>query len=677
MNIRSIQTRLLIILVPFFILSFGVLSGVSYYLSQQSLARSADETAMSVGSDYANRIQADMQEMIVQLDDLASIQRIRTGSDKAQILEAITEASKRLVKFDNIIYISPDGSAIRSDGSTGQLDDRDYFKKVMATKKAYISDPLISRSTGKMSVVLCVPVIYNGQMTGLLAANFSLEKVTNLIKDLKFKDTGYGAIVASAGSLIAHPKMPELVGKLNYADKKINPELKLKETELDDRIITLFKRVAETGKQAEGKYAFIDGVTRIAVYTPIELTGGQRWVMIVAAPEAEVNREAATLAKTMSVLSLVLIILAMVFIGLMSRRFAKPIGLIRDECLLLAQGDFRQREAKVHSEDEIGQLAQGFREMQGNLRDLVTKVQSQAEQVAASSEELTAIAQQSANAANQVSGSITEIAHGTEEQAAAANRITQVAEGMSAGTEQISATAREVSGIAGNTSQEAEQGRQAVEQAIQQMNQIGQGSEAVQTAITELAQGSREISEIVNLISSIAGQTNLLALNAAIEAARAGEHGRGFAVVAEEVRKLAEQSNQAAQQIEALIRRNQANMDQAVAATQTGTEGVKAGVSVVNSAGETFTQIAGSVIKLSDQIKEISASIDQMATSSQTLVASIHEIDKVSKESAAEAQTVSAATEEQSASMQEIASSSQGLAKLAGDLQAAVAKFRV
>ncbi|MDR3561492.1 MAG: cache domain-containing protein, partial [Negativicutes bacterium] len=270
MKITSIQTRLLLILVPFFILAFGVLSGVSYYLSQQSLARSVDETAMSVGTDYANRVQAEMKDMIIPLEDLASIQRIRTGADKAQIMEALVEAHKRLGRYDNVIYISPDGSTIRHDGSTANLGDRDYVKKVLETKKAYVSDPLVARASGKTSVVFVIPVIYNGQLTGIVGATYGLDKLTELIKDLKFKDTGYGAIADDGGMLIAHPKMPELVGKLSYTEKKINPDLKLKETELDDRIIALFKKVSESGKQAQGKYVFVDGVSRVAVYTPID-----------------------------------------------------------------------------------------------------------------------------------------------------------------------------------------------------------------------------------------------------------------------------------------------------------------------------------------------------------------------------------------------------------------------
>jgi len=315
--------------------------------------------------------------------------------------------------------------------------------------------------------------------------------------------------------------------------------------------------------------------------------------------------------------------------------------------------------------------------MRSSLRTLIKKVQAQSEHVAASSEQLTASAQQSALAANQVAGSITEIAGGTEKQSAAAAQCEQIVEHMSNSTNLVADIALQISQIAEKGSQEAGQGGQEVERVVNQMNQIGQGSEVLQTAIAELAQGSQEISNIVTLISTIAGQTNLLALNAAIEAARAGENGRGFAVVADEVRKLAEESNQAAQQIGSLILRNQTNMDQAIAASQAGATGIKAGISVVNSAGDTFNRLVKTIMQLSEQSKEIAESITNMTKGNQALVTSINEIARVSRENTGETQTVSAATEEQSASMEEIASSSQSLANLAGELQDAIAKFHV
>jgi len=677
MKIRSIRTKLLSILVPFFFLSFGLLSGSSYYLANQYLTKSVDDTAMAVGNDYTNRVKAEIQQALLQMEELANDRQIRAGTDTAQIGAIIAETKKRLGKFDMIIYMSPDGTGIRSDGSLGQFRNRDYFQQVVATKEAYLNDPTVSRTTGQVGVVLSVPVIDNGQVTGVLSCIFTLEKLTDMIRDLKFKETGGGSIADKSGLLLAFPQKPELVGKFSYTTKINNPDLNLPQTELDDRMIALFKLVAETGKQAQGKYIFVDNVEQVAVYTPIELPGNKRWLMIVAAPASEVGRGVSTFGRTTLGISLVCLILAVIFIVIMSNRFTKPIALIRDECLLLAEGDLREREAKIHSADEIGQLSEGFHEMRANLRTVVTKVHFQAEQVAASSEELTASAQQSANAANQVAGSISEVAQGTQSQAASATDIAVETAAMSVTTGQVSTTARVVLEIALSTAELAEQGRQKVDEAVAQMRKIGQGSDVVQTAIGDLAQGSSEISGIVCLISTIAGQTNLLALNAAIEAARAGEHGRGFAVVAEEVRKLAEESNRAAHQIELLIQHNQANIDKAVSATLAGAEGIKAGVAVVNSAGESFRGIVGVITHLSNHIKDMSDSINNMAAGSQKLVFAIQEIDQVSKEIAAEAQTVSATTEEQSASVQEIAASSRNLAELADELREAVARFRV
>jgi methyl-accepting chemotaxis protein len=547
----------------------------------------------------------------------------------------------------------------------------------VATKRAYVSDPLIAKATGKAAVAFAVPVMVDGQLTGLVMSTFFMSELSEIVKDLKFKDTGYGTIADKSGLLIAHPKMPELVGKFNYSEKKINPELKLQASELDDRLIALFKKVTETGKQIEGKYTFVDGVSQVAVYTPIDLVGGQRWVMIVTAPEAEVTRETATLTKMMLSVSAGFIILAVVFVIFISKRFTAPIRLIRDECMLLAQGDLREREAKIRSEDEIGQLAQGFQEMRGKLRALLMKVQSQAEQVAASSEELTASAEQSSQAASQVAATITGVASGANEQLTAANEAADVVEQMSTGIRQTAASTNQVAEQSARAAVRAKDGGQAVEKAISQMIHIEETVNTSAKVVTKLGERSKEIGQIVDTISGIAGQTNLLALNAAIEAARAGEQGRGFAVVAEEVRKLAEQSQEAAKKIAELITEIQGDTDKAVVAMNDGTREVKTGAEVVNAAGVAFREIIELVSQVSNQIREISAAIQQMAGGSQQIVGAVKKIDELSKNSAGEAQSVSAATEEQLASMEEIAGSSEALSKLAQDLQDAVAKFRV
>ncbi len=675
MKVKSIQTKLLLILLPLIFIVLSVLTGVSYYLSKQSLTQSVDQTAMAVGTDYSNRVQADLELMLTRLQDLGNLQEIRTGADKVQIAQALAEAKTRFGTFDAVVLIAPDGSGLTSTGATAPYGDRDYFKKVIDTKKAVVSDPLVSKSTGKLAVVLAIPVTHNDQLTGVLVGTFSVERLSALIKDVKFLDTGHGQIADDSGVIIADPKQPEVIGKLNLLEKKINPELKLSHAELDDQLINLFKTTVESGKQLRGVYSF-GVVPSVAVFTPIELSGGQRWVMMVEAPELEATRETASLTRMMLMIAITCLLITALGIIIIAKRFTKPILLIRDECLLLAQGDFRERETRDFSEDEIGQLANGFQDMRTNLRELVTKVYSQSEQLAAASEELTASVEQSAQAAIMVATSITEVATGAEEQLSAADNASAVVEQMSASIQQVSATTSEVAGQSVQAANKAKDGNSSVTKAVYQMAQIEQTVNASAKAVAELGERSKEIGQIVVTISSIAGQTNLLALNAAIEAARAGEQGRGFAVVAEEVRKLAEQSQEATKQISTLIGEIQGDTDQAVLAMDNGTREVKLGAEVVNAAGQAFQEIAGLVTQVSDQVKEISSTIEQMAIGSQQIVGSVNKIDSLSKKVTGEAQTVSAATEEQSASMEEIASSSQSLATLAQNLQEAVSMFR-
>jgi methyl-accepting chemotaxis protein len=248
---------------------------------------------------------------------------------------------------------------------------------------------------------------------------------------------------------------------------------------------------------------------------------------------------------------------------------------------------------------------------------------------------------------------------------------------MSAGIQQIAANTNQVAAQSAQAANKAKEGDKAVVKAVTQMVQVENTVNTSAQVVAKLGERSKEIGQIVDTISGIAGQTNLLALNAAIEAARAGEQGRGFAVVAEEVRKLAEQSQEAARKIAELIGEIQGDTDKAVLAMNEGTREVKNGNEVVNAAGTAFKEIAELVTQVSGQVREISAAIQQMASGSQQIVGAVKKIDLLSKKSADEAQSVSAATEEQLASMEEIAASSQALVIMAKELTKAVGEFKV
>ena len=394
---------------------------------------------------------------------------------------------------------------------------------------------------------------------------------------------------------------------------------------------------------------------------------------------ATLMSNATALERMMLILTVFSLAIGIAVSIVLTRSIKKPLFAAVGKLDEMAEGHFDKEIAQnfLVRSDEFGDMARAFDRMNRNMRDLIRRVSQSAEQLAAASEELTASAHQSADAANQVAGSIVQMANGAENQVTAVNDTSAVIEEISATIEEVASTANEMSGVAGRTSSATTAGQSAVDSAVTQMGNVGTGAKKAQAAAADLETGSRQIAEIVGLISSIAGQTNLLALNAAIEAARAGEAGRGFAVVAEEVRKLAEQSEQAATQITALIGKNNDNIRNVVGAVGSAISDIDQGITLVNNAGTGFGEIGKLVLDLSRQVQQISHALDEVAKGSERIVHSMRDVEKVSKDTAAEAQTVSAATEEQSASMQEIASSSQSLAKLAGDLQQAMTKFRI
>ena len=656
---KSIQMKLTVIILAIFVVAMAALGGLNYWKARQIIISNLNQEITTLANNSANDVNDWLETRKSEMLIIAVAPVVQSGNLEV-IKPFLTNAANANKFYDAIGYIAPNGAFVNSTGTTGSLADRDYFSQAMKGETV-ISDPIIAKSTGHLVAVAAVPVKVDGRVAGVVYGSIDLEAIGKKVAEIKVGKTGYAYMLKGDGMTIANP----------------NKDLVMKDNPLkSDKTPPALRQTAEkmTKGEAGMKIYEYNGVQKLVGFAPVKSAG---WSLAITQPVSEATEELDTLTWISLLTIFVVLILASLIIAWFARRIAKPIQTLELAANKIAGGDLSQAQLNISSNDEIGRLARSFEQMAQNVRGLIKQIHSDAEHLAASSEELTASADQSSQATNQVAISIQEVASGAAEQMDAANETVSIVTEMSAGIQQIAANASSVAGQTEAAADKAIKGGTAVDKAVNQMSQIEQTVNTSAAVVAKLGERSKEIGQIVDAISGIAGQTNLLALNAAIEAARAGEQGRGFAVVAEEVRKLAEQSEEAAKKIAGLIGEIQVDTDKAVQAMQTGTQEVKTGAEVVNAAGVSFREIADLVTEVSDQVQQISKAIQEMAQGSQKIVESVHRIDGLSKKSAGEAQSVSAATEEQLASMEEIATSSRALATLAQELQTAVAKFRV
>jgi len=545
---------------------------------------------------------------------------------------------------------------VRSDSSKLiDLKDRQFFKDAMQGKSA-ISDVLISRNANaKPIIVLAVPIYNGSNIVGVMHGSVFLDILNKFFLE-RTTDNKQLFIIDRGGIVVAHSD-PNIGNE--HRDMKEQPFVK-----------------AGQGGAASGTLTITDekGTKSIVNYVRDEATG---WLICSQTPQDVVMQPIYDLRKKFFMAFGTLILIIAVSGNMFANRIVNPVKAIANQAKQVAEGNLKVENLAMTSRDEVGDLARSFGMMVGNLRELVNNIAQSAEQLSASSQQLTAISDQSAQASSQVANLIGEVASGAGSQAAAVASVTRVVEQLSANTERIAANASTATDMSSKTARAASDGAKVIDTALNQMADIERAVTESAAVVTELGERSKEIGQIIDTITNIAGQTNLLALNAAIEAARAGEQGRGFAVVAEEVRKLAEQSESAAKQIASLIAHIQGETEKAVVSMSTGTSEVKKGAAVVGSAAETFNNIVRMVGGVSRQADEISGSMSEMTKNCVAIVETVREIDAVSMRAAGHTQTVSAATEEQLASLEEISSSSQALAKMAQDLQRAIGSFKL
>ncbi|MBQ2009403.1 MAG: methyl-accepting chemotaxis protein [Selenomonadaceae bacterium] len=424
--------------------------------------------------------------------------------------------------------------------------------------------------------------------------------------------------------------------------------------------------------------AEVAGRNYLAAYKPLKNASGEIVGMLyMGIPTESLEALQSQFVYTMVGVVVVMLLIFGVVISIAAKKGVAPIRKVEETLEMMADGDLTVPDVQIDGRDEIASLASSMNKTKEKLRKLLQVISNSAQQVAASSQQLTASADQTSESITNVANNIVSMAGAVSEQTNVLGDMRDKAGDMGRQMDDVLAKSNVMQQAAENSRRGAEDGQAAVVTAVAQMERMSQQMAESAQVVIGLGERSKEIGQIVDTITGITAQTNLLALNAAIEAARAGEAGKGFAVVAEEVRKLAAESAEAAQNIAELIRTIQTDTDSAVKAMETGQREVEQGTAMVQQSGESFQNISRLVAELYQQIEFSRRSIASADDSSKNVVTGIGNVEQLSQSTAAEAESVSAATEEQTAMVHEMADGSRALAELAQGLQDEVMKFKI
>lgn len=397
-----------------------------------------------------------------------------------------------------------------------------------------------------------------------------------------------------------------------------------------------------------------------------------------ASAAGEAGNEIVSETITLSIVFLIFALVASIIMGIiLTRNISRPLSVISRSVKQVAEGNLTTEPIIIKNRDEIGILATDFNVMSEKLKTLILKVIENSQLVAATSEELSASSDQTKKATEQISISIQEVSTGTENQVSSTTHASSVGMAISKEMEEVYSVILRVADLTEIADQHTTLGQKIVTNTIAQMSDVQTKVQLTSKAVNSLGEKSKEIGQIVLLITDIANQTNLLALNAAIEASRAGEQGRGFAVVANEVRKLAEQSGLAANDIKNIVTQIQEEAVNSVNTMAKGASAVDIGLSMVNKTGETFNEILQMIEEVASQSQNATIIIEQVKTSLSQMVKIVEDIANISVQTAGNSEEVAASAEEQNASMEEIALSSDALSQKALDLQSHVQRFKV
>ena len=524
---------------------------------------------------------------------------------------------------------------------------RAWYQNAEANPGKYvIATPHQAASTGDW-VVTVSKQLADG--SGVYAVNLGMDALFTIINGIQIGEQGYPFLMSANQTIIAHPT---LEGGLDVSEE------------------VWAKQMLETEK---GSFEYVfEGADKKMYVATNDLTG---WKIGGTMFKSEIAQATTPILKTTLYVVIAALLILGVFLVIIIRSITKPLKQISDAAVVMSSGDLRTT-VTIKKKDEIGVLSRSFNKMSGMLSSIIKQIHEQSSVISASSEELSATLAENRKASEQIALAMNNVQDGFEQQSNKLTKSFKSLQKVSNNIHSISDNTVKVTASAQNAVNAAEVGHDIVVSTQQQMSNIEGTFNRLSSDIGTVNTYANEINEIVNVITSIADQTNLLALNASIEAARAGEHGKGFAVVAEEVRKLAEQTNNSSIQVKEIITAIQRESSKSVESMKDSLGEVSKGLEMFAQTETNFLQVQQFIESITEQLVEIQDRAHLIARDSDFVVGDIQVVEEISAKSQALLQSVATSTEAQLCSIEEISATAEALEAIVDDLLTEVSVFK-
>ncbi|MHB1420143.1 MAG: methyl-accepting chemotaxis protein [Bacillota bacterium] len=682
---KSIRMKLIMINIITLVIALLLSAVLSYNKAKVTLKMNMEQTLTSLAVTTSQEVGLWLDARKSEVSTLANTAVLNSSNKKAKLSYLAGEIKRNNI-YETFFIADAQGDYVITSGNPGNVKDREYFQKVMATGQTFVSDPVVSRATGKKVVVVASPIKKSNKTVGLLGGTVTTDDLSRLVASIKAGQTGYAYMVQGDGLVIAHPDK-DLVMKLNiFNDTSLDPRLKEA------------MQSATSGHTDLSRYIF-QGEDKYVAYTSVP---GTDWGIGVTVPVKEILVQLRFLPYYAFWVALILaLISALMAHLLLTGVISRPIQNMQKLMAKAEQGDLTIQ-GQVLSQDEIGQLTTSFNHLIGKLQQMFVGFRENAMTISNSLEGMSEIAvtmainnkemdkkissandsvshitesilgtaniareatdhiiinasaleemfnsiQKLASASEEISASVEQVSTGVENNYVSIDNISKSAMDMSDSVNSVVTAVKEINLSLNDVDRNCERSIQITDDAVKRAGETRE-------IITKLNDSSKQISKIVNVINDIAEQTKMLALNAAIEAAGAGEAGRGFAVVANEVKELAKQTAEATDEISQRIEAMQINMSEAVRAVETITQ-------VIGETTVITSTIAAAVTQQSAATGDISQSAGLAAEKASLITKDITDVAENARQTA---QNI----EEASKGLQDIARSINELSLSAND----------